>query len=73
MDTATFYWKENNNLIHFLACHVEDMIWGGNQYFKDNIIKNLKKNLTLGPEEIETFTYTGIEIKQNLDQYQCHN
>lgn len=51
--SGLFYWKENNNLLDILACHVDNMIWGGNQYFKENIINNLKKNF--GTREVQTF------------------
>ena len=51
--SGLFYWKENNNLLDILACHVHNMIWGGNQYFKENTINNLKKNF--GTREVQTF------------------
>ena len=65
VDPGLFYWKQNSNLIGMLACHVDDMIWGGNQYFKENIIDSLKKTFKFGPEEVDTFTYIGIELKQD--------
>ena len=65
VDTRLFYWKENNNLIVILACHMDYMIWGGDQYFRDNLINILKKTFNFMPEEKESFTYIGIQIKQN--------
>ena len=50
-----------------LACHVDDMIWGGNEHFKINIINKLKETFKFGSEEVETFTYIGISLTQNLD------
>ena len=41
------------------------MIWGGNQYFKGNIITILKEIFNFGPEEMEASTYIGIRLKQN--------
>ena len=41
------------------------MIWGGNQYFKETIITKLKEIFNFGSEEMEEFTYIGIELKQN--------
>ena len=46
------------------------MIWAGNQYFKDNIINNVKLLRTRRDIHIywnKSFTYIRIEIKQNLD------
>ena len=67
VDTRLFYLKENNNLIVILACHVDYMIWGDDQYFRDNLINILRKTFNFMPEEIELFTYIGIQIKQNPD------
>ena len=42
------------------------MIWGGTEYFKNNI-DNLKSTFKFGSEETETFVYIGIELTQNSD------
>ena len=67
IDPGLFYWRENNTLISILAGHADDMIWGGNQYFKGTIITKLKEIFNFGLEEKEAFTYTGIGLKQNSD------
>ena len=67
IDPGLFYWRENNTLTGILACHMDDMIWGGNQYFKETIITKLKEIFNFGSEEMEAFTYIGIELKQNSD------
>ena len=41
IDPGLFYWRENNTLIGTLACQVDNMILGGNQYFKGTIIKTI--------------------------------
>ena len=41
------------------------MIWGGDEMFKTNIIYKIKHPFQFGCEEIETFTYTGIELVQD--------
>ena len=64
-DSGLFYWRENNTLIGILACHIDDMVWGGKQYFKATIIAKLKQIFHFGPEEMEVFTYIGIGLKQN--------
>ena len=59
--------QENNTLISTLACHVDNMIWRGNQYFKETITTKLKEIFQFGPEEMEALTYIGLGLKQNLD------
>ena len=41
--SRTFNWRQNNTLIGILACHVDNMIWGGDHYFKGTIITKLKE------------------------------
>ena len=41
------------------------MIWGGDEMFKTNIINKIKHPFQFGCEEMETFTYTGIELVQD--------
>mgnify|MGYP001796156622 CR=1 FL=1 len=67
VDPGIFYWKENDKLIGVLACHVDDMIWGGTDDFKGSIIKKLKEIFHFGSEEVESFTYIGINLTQNTD------
>ena len=63
IDPGLSYWRENNTLIGILACHIERMIWGDNQYFKISIITKLKDIFNFGPGEMEAFTYIGIGLK----------
>ena len=37
VDSGLFYWKEHYKLVGILACHVDDMIWGGNENFKFSV------------------------------------
>ena len=67
VDSALFYWKEHYQPVGILACHVDDMIWGGNENFKINVINNLKNIFTFGSEETKAFTYLGIQLIQNDD------
>ena len=46
------------------------MIWGGTEYFKNNI-DNLKSTFKFGSEETETFVYIAIELTQNSDYSIC--
>ena len=60
IDPGLFYWRENNTLIGIFACQVDNMIWWGNQHFKETVITILKKVFCFSPEEIKAFTYIGI-------------
>ena len=50
-----------------LACHVDNMIWGGDEMFETNIITKLTHTFQFECEEIVAFTYTGIELVQDSD------
>ena len=67
VDPSLFYWKEHYKLVGILACHVDDMIWGGNENFKSNVTNNLKNTFMFGSEETKPFTYLGIQLIQNGD------
>ena len=66
-----FYWQDDSGLIGILACHMDNMIWGGTEYFETNVIDSLKSTFKFGSEETETLVYTGIELTQNSDYSTC--
>ena len=67
VDAGLFYWTEHFNLVGILTCHADDMIWGGNENFKINVIDNLKNTFMFRSEETKAFTYLGIQLIQNHD------
>ena len=71
VDPGIFYWQDDSGLIGILVCHIDEMIWGGTQYFKSNFIDNLKSTFKFGSEETDTFIYIGIELTQNSDYSIC--
>ena len=60
VDPGLFGWKEHYKLVGILACHVDGMIWRGNENFKINVIDNLKNTFMFGSEETKAFIYLGI-------------
>ena len=64
VDPGLFYWKEHYKFVGILACHVDDMFWGGNKNFKINVIDNLKNTFMFGSEE-KAFTHLGMQLIQN--------
>ena len=67
VDPGFFYWKGHYKIVGILACHVDNMIWGGNEKFKINVIDHFKNTFTFGSEETKAFTYFGIQLIQNDD------
>ena len=65
VDLGLFYWKEHYELVGIYACHVDEMIWGGNENFKINVIDNLKNTFMFGLEQRKAFTYQGTQLIQN--------
>ena len=67
INSDLFYRKEHYKSVGILACHVDNMIWGGNENFKTNVIYNLKNTFVFGSEEGKAFTYLDIQLIQNED------
>ena len=66
-DPGIFCWKEYNELIGILICHVDDIVYGGTAMFENSVTQKLKQTFKLGCEDSEVFTYIGIELQQNHD------
>ena len=64
VDKALFFAFKDHVLIGIIACHVDDMLYGGNADFQP-IIENLRKSLTVSTEQCHAFAYVGITLKQN--------
>ena len=37
-DPGLFYWKKHYKVVGIVACHVDNMIWGGNENFKSMLL-----------------------------------
>ena len=66
-DQGIFVWYDGDQLIGIIACFVDDIIWGGTQYFFDTVIQKFKSTFQIGAEHFQAFTYLGLNIKQNAD------
>ena len=49
-------------MIGVLACHVDDFIWGGTEYFENEIIQKIRNLFLIGKEEKEDFSYIEIDV-----------
>ena len=63
-DPALFVCHENNKLQSIICTHVDNVIYGGNKIFKEQIIRNIKKKFTIGTENEIKFVYLGLNIQQ---------
>ena len=48
VNPGIFYWQDDSGLTGILACYVDDIIWGGTEYFKTNFRDNLKSTFKFG-------------------------
>eukprot|EP00435_Cladocopium_sp_Y103_P033991 s557_g8.t1 len=58
---------ESGELCGALGVHVDDGIYGGNEYFHQQIQK-LEAKYPFGSKKSQSFTFTGIEMQQQPDQ-----
>lgn len=67
-DPCVFVLREpkSQKLSGILGIHVDDGIYGGDQYFQDQIAK-LESKYPFGSKKSKNFTFTGIDLKQNPD------
>ena len=47
-----------------MCCHVDDFCWGGSEQFQSSIIGKIRETFSTSQEEITTFKYLGLNIKQ---------
>jgi hypothetical protein len=66
-DPAVFYWfDDQKELVGLLASHVDDFLWGGTQWFEDNVVRRIREEFIVGHEDEDSFKYVGVNI-------QCRN
>ena len=58
VDLGLLYWKEHYKLVGIIACHVDDMIWGGNDNFNINVFSNLKNTCLILKKKKLSHTWT---------------
>lgn len=66
-DQALFMWYSDDKLEGILACHVDDVIFGGSKSFHECIIDKLKTTFSIGLEENTNLKYLGLLIKQTTN------
>jgi len=66
-DQALFMWYCDGVLCGLLACHVDDILFGGSEKFHNEVIQNLRSTFTIGLEEDTNLKYLGLTISQGFD------
>ena len=65
-DQAIFKYFLNGNFVGLLACHVDDILFGGSVEFHDKVISKIRTIFTIGLEEDTNLKYLGLKISQDL-------
>jgi len=64
-DNALYFWKDSENkLSGFMGSHVDDLLHGGNEQFRNTIIQTLKNRFAMSAEHEQNFRYLGVEMDQ---------
>lgn len=63
-DQALFIWYVNGTFSGLLTCHVDDILFGGNKQFHDQVICKMKSTFSIGLEEDTNLKYLGLIVNQ---------
>jgi hypothetical protein len=64
-DQALFIWYDNDKLSGIIACHVDDLVFGGSLQFHNQVMKKLRSVFVIGSEEDTHLKYLGLTISQH--------
>ena len=64
LDEALYFVHDKNgHLIGVIACHVDDLLYGGTSQFHHEVINNLHDKLEFSSENSSAFTYIGMHVQ----------
>jgi hypothetical protein len=67
-----FFWIHHQGDLQGLICvHVDDFIWGGSPWFKNNVIDALHQRFDIKSVLNGSFDYLGLHIEQRSDKAIC--
>ena len=64
-DKALFKWMNGPRTEGILVLHVDDFLWCGSEKFRDTVIHKLRNIFRISKENVKTFKYLGIKLKQS--------
>ena len=67
-DPGPFYYTKDNKLQGLMVCFIDDILWGGTNEFKADLIDRLGQTFKIGSKSSQAFTYLDIEIHHNNDK-----
>src|SRR5215469_16753965 len=62
LEPTVFTWSQNGSLTGIMCTHVDDICYGGNEWFHHDVIGQLKTQLKMGKESRTPFKYIGIDV-----------
>lgn len=68
LDQGLFLFFREGKLCGIISCFVDDMTYGGDNIFEQNVIQSLRNTFTISSENCQVFDYVGISIQQNPDK-----
>lgn len=68
-DQAIFMWEDpsGDGPCAILAAHVDDFLYGGNEYFYRAILPKIRSVFQIGTEESSNMRYLGLSVKQTAE------
>lgn len=64
LDKSLFRAYYSNKMSGILLTHVDDVFYAGNTNFREEIIRSLLKTFKISRQDVGTFTYLGLQIRQ---------
>ena len=68
LDQGLFIFFRNGKPYGIISCFVDDMIYGGDAEFEENVILKLKATFKISTEGHQAFEFLGINVFQNTDK-----
>ena len=62
-DQAVFLWYTKSELFGFLATHVDDFLWAGDDGFEEHVVARLRRRFPIGEEARADFHYVGVHVR----------
>ena len=68
-DPGLFDFTKDDKLQGLMVFSIDDILWGGTDELKADVIDHLGQTFTIGSKFSQAFTYLGIEIHQNNKKF----
>ena len=67
LDEAFYVCRKDNTIKGMVCIHVDDILWSGDQDFKNEVINGIKATFQVSKETSGEFVFLGLRIKQHND------